>query len=220
MISTCHPVAACTQALKAARVVGISQCAGRHHAHGFRAIGLHRLVETGEYLDGMRHGRRIKHPGSEHRFSQTGYLAILVNHREAMVDERGNLQSNRIGTNIDRSECSHVCFIYPANSNPSRASRRVRTSAHASGRAPAKRAAIAEAGIANQPAAREGFMVPQAHTIFRCKTATIGSDQSAAAAGKPAGVTLCSRERSSSIAPPTLRYMGAKRAFHRTSLAA
>ena len=91
-------------------VAGVSQCAGGHHAHGFRAIGLHRLVETGEDLHGVRHGGRIERADAKHRFSQTGYLAVLVNHREAMVDERGNLQSNGISADVDRSKRGHGCL--------------------------------------------------------------------------------------------------------------
>ena len=58
----------------------------------------------------MRHGGWIKRADSKHRFSQAGYLAVLVNYREAMVDERGNLESNGIGANIDRSKRGHNCL--------------------------------------------------------------------------------------------------------------
>jgi len=57
------------------------------------------------------HRRRIKHAEAKHRLSEPGYLAILMNYREAMINERGDLQPNRIGANIDRSKRGHVCSL-------------------------------------------------------------------------------------------------------------
>jgi hypothetical protein len=92
---------------KSLRVAGIAQGTGGDDADGIRAQTLRGAVEAAEDLHGFRHRLRGQEVGAEHTFAEARDFAVFVNGVEFPAAQPGDLEANRVRTDINRGENGH-----------------------------------------------------------------------------------------------------------------
>src|SRR5215469_9210889 len=65
-------------------------------------------MKTPEYANRQGHGLRIKRSIGEDALAETCHFAIFVEGLQASANNFGNLQADRIGSNINRGKCGHA----------------------------------------------------------------------------------------------------------------
>src|ERR1039457_3964358 len=93
---------------KGAAVAGVTQSAGRDHAHPVGSIGLHGAVKASQHLQGVRHGLGIEYAVGKDAFSQARDLALVVERLQTAANGLGYLEPDRVRTDINRSEGWHA----------------------------------------------------------------------------------------------------------------
>ena len=92
---------------KRPRIARIAQGTGGHHADRIHACVLHRTMKTSQDLDRICDCLGRKKPVAEYRFSQPGHLAVFKNFVQPVSAQAGNLQADRIGTDINSGKSRH-----------------------------------------------------------------------------------------------------------------
>lgn len=98
---------------KSLRVSGIAQGAGGDDANRIRSQSLGRAMEAAQHLDRFRHRRGRQEIGAKNAFPQTSDLAVFVNCVEAAAAQTGNLEADRVRTDINRGEDGHGEDAFP-----------------------------------------------------------------------------------------------------------
>src|SRR5262245_32948003 len=92
---------------KRLRVARVAQRAGGHHPHRVGPQPLCRSMETAQYLHRLGHRFGCQKIGSEYSFTQASDFAVVVDAVESAPTQARNFQTNRVGTNVNRSEDGH-----------------------------------------------------------------------------------------------------------------
>ena len=92
---------------KGCGVAGVAHGAGGHHANLVHHVELHRLLETLECADGVRHRVGGDDPRLEDALAQAHNLAIFMQRLQMMLLHRCDLQPNGVGTDIDGGKRGH-----------------------------------------------------------------------------------------------------------------
>ena len=93
--------------LKGQRVARIAHGRGGHHADLLHAMQLHRPLKALERLNRSRHRLGRNQSRLEDAGSQPRHLAVFVQRPQLVRHHPGNLQSARVGTNIDGGKGWH-----------------------------------------------------------------------------------------------------------------
>src|SRR6266496_3563189 len=93
---------------KRSRISSITQGTGRNHVYGVDASPLRRAMKPPEHLHGRSDGLGRKKSTAENRLTQPRDFAVFVDINQVVRGQAGNLQANRIRSNVNGSKSWHA----------------------------------------------------------------------------------------------------------------
>jgi hypothetical protein len=92
---------------KSLGISSVAQSGCRHNSHKISPKTLRGAMKSSQDLDRLAHRFRREEVGTKDTFSQSSDLAVFVDRLKLSTAEAGDLEANRVGTDVDGGEDGH-----------------------------------------------------------------------------------------------------------------